>query len=613
MHNVRVPKVQRRRKALKYVMLMCVLPLVMIALYIAFAFGEKKIDRPLHALDKPLEISSKREVDPAVHERRKEEVDVPATQQAISHATIDMPYKYPMHQQLPNPRWKVAEAIFNHHLNAKQNEQCWNRSGSEAIFSPYPAALQKVVDRNPLLSEKLEKEFDFRNIDAHTFFLDEFDDVLNDDGDVDSPPWWAPNNGNDLPCTSQVQARLYKLQHPHQTNGKMDCRKVRYLVSKLKQNAHGVGSALTLVAHDLLSSIMIGRVLQVQTNSRWYFSSPHCAEAQKAGWECFFMPLSSCTAQGAVEIVKNRRQALRSLAPVIVKSSFDIEGLSRNDIPSDELFFGPIRKDVCYQAYQEWLKDAGNVYIQGTFQRGADPALFYMLSQAMKYLLRAPQPWFRNMLRHHFPLVGLPNVDQLLPTTAVVARQPLSPEGPLALVYIQERGEPAKFREYYNTFGCHTIHGDMLVRYASRFCEEFASGGGGAKERCRVYISGNTPFKNYLNFSAAFAKSEVVGGVLSTWKHPSIVKANAAESERWGANTPASSWIDLFAGIASTNWICIVQSNWCRVINFMRLTSGRGSCGFVDGGSLMISSADERKKYCIVGPWPTKAFSNRLK
>ncbi|CUG06103.1 Hypothetical protein, putative, partial [Bodo saltans] len=347
-----------------------------------------------------------------------------------------------------------------------------------------------------------------------------------------------------------------------------------------------------------------------------YFSSSHCSDAKHGGWDCFFLPVSPCKPSGPVEVVSNRRQALRSTSAVIVKKSFDIDGLSRNDLPSDELFFGPIRNSVCYPKYKQWIADPANIYIQGTFERGADPRLFYMLAQAMRFLMRAPQPWFRQMLQHHLPMVGIP--ASVLPTAAantVVTSSVYSlKEGDAAqaVIYVQERGEIAKFREYYNVFGCHNINQSVFLDYIAQWCGSSAAPtSSSTSPRCNVYISGNTPFKNYQHLSTSLEKENI--GVLSTWRHPSVAKGGAAETERWGANSPASSWIDMFAGVSSTNWICIVQSNWCRVINLLRLTSGRASCGFIDGGALMIASSLDRDKYCIVGPYPTKAFSNRIK
>ena len=109
----------------------------------------------------------------------------------------------------------------------------------------------------------------------------------------------------------------------------------------------------------------------------------------------------------------------------------------------------------------------------------------------------------------------------------------------------------------------------------------------------------NNP-ERFLNHSATL--------VASTWRHPSL---STEESSRWGASSPAASWIDLYAGVASSSWVCIVQSNWCRMINFLRLTSSRASCSFVDVGIVMIADESARRSYCVVNPqWPIKPFSN---
>jgi hypothetical protein len=284
-----------------------------------------------------------------------------------------------------------------------------------------------------------------------------------------------------------------------------------------------------------------------------------------------------------------------------VKTSFDISGLSRNDIPTDRQFFGDeIMSSACYHKYKDWARDPGNTFIQGTFSRGADPKLFYMLAQAMRYLMRSPQPWFRRMLLHHLPLVGFSPL--VVSRGDATAAEPPATE---ALVYVQERGEIAKFREYYNVFGCHNINSSMFLDYVENYvCR------GRDPKRCAVYISGNTPLRNYEKLKRQLEHNH--HRVLSTWAHP-MFAAKTSETERWGASAPALSWVDLFAGAASTSWICVVQSNWCRVVNFLRLTGGRARCRFIDGGAIMVSSVEEREKYCIVGPYPTKAFSNRVR
>lgn len=533
-----------------------------------------------------------------------------AAEFAIAEAAkkvVAMPYKYPMHAKLPKAV-SIVEHLYRDQLS--RQEKCWSSAANRSIFTAPPVALRREVDE--ATSRQLSLEYAFVAEGAETFFAADSPDPLTysaDDGAHDThSPWWAPKamDVDSLPCTSEVQARLYELQHPTR-----DCSNVRYLVTKLKEGAHGVGSALTLVAHDLLSAIIVGRVLQVQSNSKWYFSSPHCAAKGRGGWECFFGSVATCKAQGAVEIVSHRRQALRSTASVIVKKGFDIDGLSRNDIPSEELFFGDIRRSQCFHKYKKWVADPSNVFIQGTFERGADPALYYMLSQAMRYLLRNPQPWVRRMLRFHFPQVGLP--AELIPSAVLGSTPDAAGAAPSAAarIYVQERGEIAKFREYYNVFGCHNVNNTLFVDVVSRWCQSPAFRGVEGSV-CSVYVSGNTPYKNFQWLEGELKSRESIQ-VLSTWKHRTLAAAATAESERWGASSPASSWVDLFAGVASTNWICIVQSNWCRVINFLRLTAGRAQCGFIDGGALMIASPVDREKYCIVGPYPTKAFSNRLK
>ena len=487
---------------------------------------------------------------------------------------------------------------------------------------------------------------------------------------------------------------------------------------------------------------------------KWHFASETCAEAGRLSWDCFWQFPSRCQHEAPPSVaahpakIRSKSDALRNRGAVsIVKETFDAKGLGRNDVPSDEDFFGKrfvsgtrrVRRKSgggkeewvsgkipkCYERYQRWaLRDVSHTYVQGTFGRGADPRLFFMMAQAMRYLLRYQQPWFFNMAVQGLGHVGMgqgaPSAAALLlqrggrdkgegntsgKSSPKVINNP-SKQRMAATVYLHERGEINKFREYYSNFGCHNVRSDLLVDLATARCLGGVLGlegrgglvgdsGAGAVVReasstthnpsanfnhlgpppslasappsCRVFISGNTPSGNYkwlterleaANNKSSFPdangekKSNSGKGnngiginkmtIHSTWdlfgpqrralrrpRLPSATTATgdasssasgapsaaAAETARWGANSPSAGWIDLYAGAAASHWACIVQSNWCRLVNWLRLTSGRAVCGgFVDLGALMLASPTLRDGYCIVNmSWPTKAFSNRIK
>ena len=479
---------------------------------------------------------------------------------------IQLPYQYPVHSKLP-PAPILAQAVrAARNITASARAMCG--TSSAPIFGVAPTL---KVEKDAAALAALKKEFGFDTASESVFFS-----TLDDSRPKDQ--WWIYDDDRQLPCTHEVQQRLYDLQHP------TDCKAAKFLVSKLKEGAHGVGSAITLVAHDLLSAIVLKRVLAVRASPRWFFASQHCAA--RSGLDCYFLPPTHCADAGHEEKVSSRSQAERSSSRFVRKSSFDIKGLGRNNVPSDEEFFGPeIVSGKCYKSFVAWTQDPRNTFLQGTFERGADPRLFFMLAQAVKYLMREPQPWFKAMLMHHLLKIGVQ-----------------SAQTEQRLVYIQDRGEIAKYREYYNTFGCHTVRPQMLGDFALIIAQNWRR----VSEKPVVFISGNTPYGVFLELERFLNHSATL--VASTWRHPSL---STEESSRWGASSPAASWIDLYAGVASSSWVCIVQSNWCRMINFLRLTSSRATCSFVDVGIVMIADESARRSYCVVNPqWPIKPFSN---
>eukprot|EP01065_Artemidia_motanka_P030258 TRINITY_DN36278_c0_g1_i1.p1 TRINITY_DN36278_c0_g1~~TRINITY_DN36278_c0_g1_i1.p1 ORF type:complete len:603 (+),score=152.06 TRINITY_DN36278_c0_g1_i1:123-1811(+) len=477
-----------------------------------------------------------------------------------------LPYEYVVHRRLP-----AADA-----LAAGQERQRRKVAGSCADVSTPPLPVPPHAALRPVPAaavsvQSLETEFRFK---------------LGGDGPVadsqrerlpDGKAWWVPGDGN-IPCTAEAQHALWAHQHPS------DCASAKFLVSRLKEGAHGLGSALSLVVHDLLSAVLLRRVLIIEPG-RWYFAPSACS-GKYQGWECYFASPSHCALPSGVSVhtLHNGRDAKSAKHKAVKKKSFDVPGAGRNDLPQLLQLLGGNAQ--CEQQVKEWVADPSNAYLMGTFARGADPMLIWAMSQALRYLVRGPQPWFAAAISANLAVAGYPQKW----------------ESAGAVVFEQLRGEEAKFREYYNAFGCHDVD---LAAYVNLSATAIRQSGGGV-----VYISGNTPQKRYQELKD---RHEQRGeSVWSTWQHPAAVASR--ETARWGADSLLVSWVDFWAGVASTGWVCIVQSNWCRMINFLRLTAGRAACPFYDLGMRMLALPDERRRYCIArSEWPKKPFSTVLR
>ena len=586
---------------------------------------------------------------------------------APSTDLIHLQHIYPMHRgTFPGSgklRCGLLESLFSSLNNETKPPPCPSRLSTNSQYlwmddeldldSYSQIALRRSSDNNRGRGQALMEMFAFSG--ASSKFLE------SEELSVQLQPFWnlyyyhgvsakqQSETANVLPCTAFAQSRLYSYQYGPGAAGPHDaathqqllrspktrrdiiawCSQQRFLISKLKDGAHGFGSAVTLLAHDFLSAIMLGRRLELSASGEWHFA-PRRACGSRRSWTCLFLPTSICSTLGLGEafkswnasdmyfqIFKSRissvssyKQAKKATSRLIQKKNFDIPGLGRSDIPTLEQFFGVSGGSAsageraavnrCISMVKTWVQSPQASRITGTFKKGADPLLYYMMAQTTRFLMRGVQPWFSMMLLHHVKDV-LPslNIHHVNSTTKY------HDEGQ-RLIYVQDRGELAKYREYYASLGCHTfdvVRGIPTV--VSSLLRSFRIRDPSAE--VVVYVSGNTPPDVFTKLKGALGDTKV----LSIWDSPLGGKTS---STRWGATHPAASWVDLWigAGGAAVGWACIAQSNWCRVIDFLRLTqTGRGpGCPFVDLGLLLLAHQDIRREYCVVRKeWPMKPFS----
>ena len=552
------------------------------------------------------------------------------------------------------------------------------------------------------------------------FSIDEDAESGDGDGEDDATAPRYP------PCFPLLLRMLWRHQHPgaapaatsastpclHNGEEENDAKAggPRFLTSRLKEGAHGVGSAVSLLAHDLLTALSLGRIFTVEPpKRRWFFAPQSCPGG---GWECLFMPPTACSpkAGSTFELVKSLASARASKADVIRKASYDIPGMGRSDVPGVATLFdtssslterekGVWRRCATAQLvpWLRWLQQSSSppltaqprlrpsgrrrqsmapamVVLMGTFAAGGDPTLVYLLAGATTYLLRGVQPWLRDMLVEKLTTVitrplaarqrSLQAAADDVAATAVgqetLVAGPSSSAVPMLLVYLQGRGEIAKYREYYNAFGCHRVSRTAFEPIVSRLCVAHASMGrtspmlampmsrGGSALPCAAYISGNTPYEDYDWLRSSLTSDNVTRSIAaqrdcsvrgSQHHHdassPSLsppstavihraarililsvrqlseptgaADGNAAagspkkkqtaavgESDRWGDASASGGWVDLYAGVVANAWACVVQSNWCRIIHFLRLGFGKGDAPLADLGLLMLMGENTR-------------------
>ena len=483
---------------------------------------------------------------------------------------IKLPYTYPVHLKLIS-KDKLKLGIEQQVQSQVRTCAIHSTEPLQPTPSEYERETPSSVSHTKLLNDFYIGDDNNRVHSAKGLFLRK----TNKKADINNVDdiYWIPedsdSSGINLPCTREAQLGLFKKQNPN------NCEKTTFLSTRLKADAHGLGSALSLIVHDLISSIKLDRVLVVRS-SKWFFAPTECGSN---GWTCYFKTPSYCpepSEKGDVYSGKTRNSR------VVRKKDTDQKGLSRSDLPN----LSTILDDKCVDLVTEWSKQPENTYLMGTFEKGSSPLLTWWMAQSIRYLVRAPQPWFSDIIKSNLASQGFPWND--------------------GLVFQQLRGEVAKFREYFNTFGCHDVHMEAYKKWTNKIYKNQRDGNG---RPTSIYISGNTPHDSFMSLVSMQRDDHKI---YSTWNHSAA--AVSVESKRWGANTLVVSWVDFWAGVASSGWVCIIQSNWCRMINFLRLTAGRANCPFIDLGVTMLSDTEERDKYCIVkDEWPKKAFSSVIR
>jgi len=157
---------------------------------------------------------------------------VPSTPRVV------LPLEYPVHRQIPSPETLLQGLDGQIRRNAK--------SCADSRIPPLPPTPPshprgKAV---PVDMRKLTEEFRFVDDTEGAPFLDP-SSMSHETLGPDEPPWWIASTGN-IPCTAEAQRALFKHQHP------TSCGASKYFSTRLKANAHGLGSALSIVVYDML-------------------------------------------------------------------------------------------------------------------------------------------------------------------------------------------------------------------------------------------------------------------------------------------------------------------------------------------------------------------------
>eukprot|EP01059_Diplonema_ambulator_P008710 TRINITY_DN18390_c0_g1_i1.p1 TRINITY_DN18390_c0_g1~~TRINITY_DN18390_c0_g1_i1.p1 ORF type:complete len:481 (+),score=42.97 TRINITY_DN18390_c0_g1_i1:95-1537(+) len=316
-----------------------------------------------------------------------------------------------------------------------------------------------------------------------------------------------------LPLTEEVQAALWEHQHPK------NCKTAKFLVWRLWNT--GLGADLHTLAQALGFAMASGRVLLIDTSAVWWYAM----DRHPASFECFFVPPSSCKlsdAGNATVLMSswtyNRKQ--QRMQPTHRMSVVE---------SGNRTVANPIRR----------AGDVGNRWSSIPRKEWSQYGYQWWMAQTIRYLLRKPQPWFQKRLEEWF--------KKTFPS-----------------------GVPKKM------IGMHVRHGDKY------------------KEMKLV------PLATYIEEARALRKVEpdLVDIFVSTEDPTVLQETKVYEAEGWRFH-----WTDNFRSndgspndyamlvgpsmlgeISFTNlliqeqlcthWIGTDKSNWNRLINELRLTTG---------------------------------------
>ena len=373
-----------------------------------------------------------------------------------------------------------------------------------------------------------------------------------------------------LPCTAAVQARLWQ----HQSTSRSG-----FIIGEdLSFAKVGFGAIIAMFGFDLLRAIRDGKTFAIQGAFLGSgMGAPGCPGRR---WSCVFLPptnvVPTCGENGTT-CLYSRNITLHS---------------KRTELPTLSEFLGPTLARECGPRIERWAATSqARSYYFAVHRRAPEPIAHFMHAQASRFLLRGVQPWVSAFLREHLPLV-LPR--STLPPSIGRARAPNTSWTPrMPIIYVNDRGLD-KNREYYNHFKCHGVRAGAYEHAVPRICAQLT---GSNRPECVIYISGSTSREYFERLTAFFQERGFV--VASLWLHPAMAKGFA--SRQWGVQIPGGSWIDLaIGGFFARGWVGIAQSNWIRMVEYLRATEPQGArCPFVDMGFAMLSEERVRQQHCF--------------
>eukprot|EP01064_Diplonema_japonicum_P012334 TRINITY_DN19819_c0_g1_i1.p1 TRINITY_DN19819_c0_g1~~TRINITY_DN19819_c0_g1_i1.p1 ORF type:complete len:492 (+),score=83.55 TRINITY_DN19819_c0_g1_i1:37-1476(+) len=337
---------------------------------------------------------------------------------------------------------------------------------------------------------------------------------------VDYPSAWKsrvrnPNSEKLLPLTEEVQQAIYAHQHPK------DCRanSTRFVVWRLWNT--GLGADLHTLAQAIGYAMATERVLLIDTSETWWYAM----DRYPASLECFFIPPSNCKLSDAGD-------------RAVLMPPWVLNRKTNRMMPSTRL---TIKKEGPRSVSNPLRKsgDVGNKWSLIPRLRWRQYGYQWWMAQTVRYLLRQPQPWFQEKFKKW--------VDETFPN-----------------------GVPNKM------IGMHVRHGDKYKEMKLIELPEYLKAAAELREKepdlRHIFLSTEDP--GVLEESKNYEKE----GWIFHWTKNN--RSNVGSPMDYAMLVGPSmlgeiSFVNLLIQeLHCTHWIGTDKSNWNRLINELRLTTG---------------------------------------
>eukprot|EP00760_Papus_ankaliazontas_P020647 PhM_4_TR18479/c0_g1_i7/m.21123 len=206
------------------------------------------------------------------------------------------------------------------------------------------------------------------------------------DGEI---PWLESDSNENAEFAVHIQNLIWRNQHP------ADCSKARFLVHKSLE--YSIASDYYFASVDLTHAMILGRVFIWE--KPWKWGPEPCGNR---GTDCFFIPPTNCTLHhvGRISDKLPSSKIRESRTRTIRKTWWNTKDMRLIDAP-DSFVPGGKEAAVAFREERKWGR--------GEYSTWAN-------AHALRYLMRAPQPWLANIIEQEiietmgFPWAEVPRL-----------------------------------------------------------------------------------------------------------------------------------------------------------------------------------------------------------